>query len=353
MRIGVYPESFIERLGLWLGLVPVPLLETHISATLARSIMAGVELEIFESLEASSLTATDIAKQCRTDPKATVLLLDALVACGYLGLTRGQYALLSGSRRWLLRSSPNSVRDKILLQAIEWQWLAHLEEFVLTGKSLDFHATMSNRERALYHRSMRCLAGIAGREVAWRTPVPRTARRMLDLGGSHGHFAASICRRHRQLTAQVLDLPDAVKESASLLAAEGLGERVVHFAGDVNQTDLGSEQYDLVFMSNLAHHLTQDQNRKLAQGIARALRPGGIFVIQEAVRSANPEQAGQMGTLLGLYFALQSKADVTSWTISDLRNWQLEAGLTPLRAVQLRSAPGWMQQSARRPASLP
>jgi len=350
VRIGVHPESFIERLGLWLGLVPRPLLETHISTTLARTIMAGVELEIFETLESLPLTAVDVAKQCRTDPQATLGLLDALTASGYLQLTLGKYALTAQSRKWLLRGSPDSVRDKILLQAIEWQWLAHLEEFVRTGKPLDFHTTMSEKERSLYHRSMRCLAGIAGREVAWRTPVPRNARRMLDLVGSHGHFSACLCRRHRQLTAQVLDFPDAIKEAAPLLAAENLGDRVVHVAGDVTRTDLGSEQYDLVFMSNLAHHLTQEQNRKLTLGVARTLRPGGIFVIQEAVRSANPQQAGQMGTLLGLYFALQSKTDVTSWTVADLRSWQSEAGLTPLRALQLRTAPGWTQQSARRRA---
>jgi 2-polyprenyl-3-methyl-5-hydroxy-6-metoxy-1,4-benzoquinol methylase len=349
VRIGVYPESFVERLGLWLRLVPVPLLETHISATLARSIMAGVELEIFESLESVPLSATDIAKRCRTDLQATVGLVDALVACGYLKVKAEHYALSPQSRKWLLRSSPNSVRDKILLQAFEWQWLDHLEEFVRTGQPLDFHNTMSEKERALYHRSMRCLAGIAGREVAWRTPVPRSGRRMLDLGGSHGHFAASICRRHPALSAQVLDLPDAIKESASLLAAEGLGERVVHIAGDVNETDLGTEEYDLVFMSNLAHHLTEAQNRKLAARVLCALRPGGVFVIQEAIRSANPQRAGQMGSLLGLYFALQSKADVTSWTICDLRNWQLDAGFTSLRSLRLHSAPGWLQQSARRP----
>jgi len=32
-------ESMLERLALWLNLVPVPLLDTHISATMARAIM--------------------------------------------------------------------------------------------------------------------------------------------------------------------------------------------------------------------------------------------------------------------------------------------------------------------------
>ncbi len=346
MKLAVRAETILERLALWLGQVPEPLFETHISATLARTIMAAVELEIFECLEPAPLTAVDISARSVTDPGATTLLLDALVACDYLTLSNGRYALASKSRKWLLRSSANSVCDKILLQAVEWRWLAHLEDFVRTGRPLDFHTTMSDGERDLYHRSMRAIAGIAGREVGWRTPVPRNARQMIDLGGSHGHFAASICRNHPLLNAQVLDFPDAIEKAAPLLAAEHLGARVVHIAGDVTQADLGSRQYDLVFMSNLAHHLAEKQNFALAKRIARALRPGGIFVIQEAVRPASPAEAGQTGTLLGLYFALQSKSGVTSWTVADMNAWQADAGLKPLKARRLHTAPGWVQLSA-------
>jgi SAM-dependent methyltransferase len=348
MKIGVRPESLIERLGLWLGLVPISLLETHIAATLARSIMAGVELGVFEALAPGPLGANAIAARCGTDPASTPLLLDALTSCAYLRLSHGRYALTSQSRKWLLRDARNSVRDKILLQAVEWRWLTELETFVRTGRPLDFHASMSEPELQLYHRSMRALAGIGGGEVARRTPAPRNARRMLDLGGSHGHFAAEICRRRPRLFAEVMDLPSAVEQAAPLLAAEGLGERVVHVVADVTQVDLGVELYDLILMSNLAHHLDAAQNLDLAKRAARALRPGGMFVIQEPVRPARPARAGQTGTLLGLYFALQSRPGVQTWTVADLAGWQAAAGLRPRRPIAMRTAPGWMQQSARR-----
>ena len=58
-------------------------------------------------------------------------------------------------------------------------------------------------------------------------------------------------------------------------------------------------------MSNLAHHLDWQENGALAARVARALRRGGVFVIQEPARPERPDQGGQTGTLLGLYFALQ------------------------------------------------
>ena len=144
-------------------------------------------------------------------------------------------------------------------------------------------------------------------------------------------------------------MPDAIEKAAPLLAAEGLGDRVVHVCGNVITAELGTERYDLILMSNLAHHLDGLENQALAAKAARALRPGGVFVIQEPARPEKPGQSGQTGTLLGLYFALQSRPNVHAWTVAAMAGWQSAAGLRPDRPIRLRTAPGWVQQAARRP----
>jgi SAM-dependent methyltransferase len=348
MKIGVLPESFLEWLALRLGLVPVALAETHAAMLLARTIMAGAELGVFEALEAGPLTVDEIAGACRTAPGPTGLLAEALAACGYLGKRGRRFDLAPQSRKWLLADAPQSVRDKLLLQVVEWRWLEELEAFVRSGRPLEFHTDLPASDLDLYHRGMRALAQIAGGEVARRTPVPRGARLMLDLGGSHGHYAAEICRRHPALKAEVLDLPDAIAAAAPILAREGLGDRVVHVAGDAARSDLGEQRYDLVLMSNLAHHLDAGQNLALARRVARALRPGGVFVIQEPALSEASARAGQVSALLGLYFALQSRPGVRTWTVAEMAGWQEAAGLRTRRVVGLRTAPGWVQQAAVR-----
>ena len=61
MKLGVIPESPIEQIALWAGLVPVPLLETHLAATLAQAITAGVRLGVFECLKDGPRTNLEIA----------------------------------------------------------------------------------------------------------------------------------------------------------------------------------------------------------------------------------------------------------------------------------------------------
>jgi SAM-dependent methyltransferase len=349
MKIGAIPESALEWLALKLELAPRALADTHGAMLLARTVMAGAELKVFDALAAGPLDAAETAAACGSAADPTALLLDALAACGYLRFTGGRFALTPRARRWLLSSSPSSVRDKLLLQAVEWRWLEKLEEFVRSGRPLEFHDSMAAGERDLYHLGMRALAGVAGREVARRIPVPSGARRMLDLGGSHGHFAAEICRRNPGLAADVMDLPQAIEAAAPLLAAEGLGERIAHRPGDATTADLGVAQYDLVLMSNLAHHLDMEQNRDLAMRVARSLRPRGVFVIQEPARAERPGRTGQLPALLGLYFALQSRPGVRTWTVTEMADWQRSAGLKVRRARALRTAPGWVQQAAIRP----
>jgi SAM-dependent methyltransferase len=345
MKIGAIPQSLLEWAALKLEMAPRALVDTHASMLLARTVMAGAELKIFDALAHGARTADEIAAICKSELGATALLLDALASCGYLRFSSGRFAL-TGRSRWLLSDAPSSVRDKLLLQVVEWRWLETLEQFVRSGRPLDFHESMTSAERDLYHRGMRALAGVAGAEVARRVPVPRGATRMLDLGGSHGHFAAEICRRYPEVSAEVMDVPDAIDAAAPLLATEELGNRVVHRAGDAATEDLGVEQYDLVLMSNLAHHFDAEQNLALAKRIARALKPGGAFVIQEAARAERPGEAGQIPALLGLYFALQSRPGVRTWTVSEMSEWQRSAGLRVHRARRLRTAPGWLHQTA-------
>jgi hypothetical protein len=210
MKIGAIPESALEWLALKLELAPRALVDTHGAMMLARTVMAAAELKVFDALSSGPLTAEEVAGACGSAAAPTALLLDALTASGYLRAHDGHFELTRCARPWLMSAGRSSVRDKLLLQVAEWRWLESLEDFVRSGRPLDFHDSMPAAERDLYHRGMRALAGVAGGEVARRIPFPRGARRMIDLGGSHGHFAAEICRRHPGLIGEVMDLPDAI-----------------------------------------------------------------------------------------------------------------------------------------------
>jgi len=344
MKLGIIPENMLERVALAAGVVPRPILDTLVAMLLARTIMAATKLGIFEALASGPLPAHQVAAHCGTDPCATEKLLIALAGAGYVRAEQGQYALAPVARTWLLTDSPRSLRDQVLMQFTEWEWISGYEEFVGSGTPLDIHERMSDDEWGLYQRSMRAVAGGSAKEVGRRTPVPKGARDMLDIGGSHGYYSVALCRRHPGLRAVILDPPEAVKHAEPILLRVGMGDRVRHRAGNALTDELGTQAWDLVFIANLVHHFDEQANRDLVRRIARALRPGGILVIQDFVRVQQPGEGGQIGALNELYFALTSQSG--SWSLAEIADWQREAGLVPRKPRRLLSLPGAAQQAA-------
>ncbi|MBF6590702.1 MAG: methyltransferase domain-containing protein [Ktedonobacterales bacterium] len=347
MKLSTLPENPLDAVALAAGLVPTPLLDTIIALLLARTVMVGTRLGVFEALAHGPLPAVAVAARCDADPHAMEKLLGALVGAGYLRVRAGRFTLRPIARKWLLRDSPHSLADALLLQFVDARFIEHTEAYVRTGQPVRMHEAMDAEEWGLYQRGMRSGARLSLAEVARRVPVPRRARALLDIGGSHGAYAAALCRRHPGLCATILDLPEAIEHAAPLLAREGMGERVVYRPGDARTADLGAAAYDLILIANLVHHFDDATNRDLARRAARALRPGGILVIGEVIRPSTPGAGGQIGALTDLYFAVTSEAG--TWSFAEMAAWQRAAGLRPRRPIRLLTAPGGGLQAAVKP----
>lgn len=349
MKIGLKPENPLEALALALGFVPRPLGETLPSLLLARALMAAARFGMIEALAEEPRSAGEVAARCGTHPEATRTLLDTLVSSEYLVLAGDRYALSATARRWLAPDSPVSLHDSLLYRYLEWDWIAGLDGYLQSGEPLHIHREMTKEQWALYQRGMLALARLSAAELARRAPVPRGAREMLDVGGAHGFHSVALCRRHPGLRSSVLDLSEAVEHAMPLLARQGMGEQVVHRAGDVLSEDFGTDRYDFILVSQLLHHFDDATNRTLVGRLARALRPGGVLAVLELLRRDSPREGGQIAGLIDLYFALTSESG--TWTFDEMAGWMRGAGLEPRRPVRFRTLPGLGLQAAARPRS--
>ncbi len=105
-------------------------------------------------------------------------------------------------------------------------------------------------------------------------------RRLLDLGGNSGEFAAQACRRAPALTATVIDLPVVCALGAENLAGRPEGARVAFRPCDMRRDPL-PEGHDLVTFKSVLHDWPEDEARALIARAAQVLAPGGRLVIYE------------------------------------------------------------------------
>ena len=346
MRLLAVPETWLERLAAWFKIAPIPICDTHMAFMLARTIMVGAKTGVFEALSDSPQTATQVATQCNTDAKATLALLNTLVHLGYVQLRRNQYRLSSLARQWMLPDSDQSLHDKMLLQFLEWEFVEHYETYLRTGHPLNYHATMNESQWSLYQRGMRSVAEVSVKEIGKRTPVPKQARRLLDIGGAHSIHAAVLCRNHPNLKATILDLPEALESAQKMSEGDAKDERITFMPGDALTKDLGEEVWDVVFTSSLAHHLNDEDNRALTERVARSLRPGGCYIVQDFIRIDKPRHGDHVGGLFNLYFAATSQAG--TYSEAEIHQWQSKAGLVPQKSVWLRTIPRHAQIIAKK-----
>lgn len=327
-------ENLLEAAALKLNLVPVVLAESFFPFIHARALMAATKLGIFEALGREWRTPEEVAAETSTDAVAVRQLMTALTGSGYLRAKRGRFKL-TPIARWALKRHKQSVRDKILLHYLEWDFVGKLEDYLQTGESLAFHSAMSSEQWKAYQRGMRATVAPFAEETTRRLRLPKDARSMLDIGGSHGFFSVCFCRRNPGLRSTILELPEAIEHARPLLEAEAMGERIDYRAGNALTDDLGESEYDLVLIASVIHHFTDAQIRELLPRVRRALRPGGQLVIFEQLRAEPGKGLSQMGAILDLYFGLTSRSGTRSE--EETRAFLQEAGFRLRPTMRMRT----------------
>jgi SAM-dependent methyltransferase len=338
MKIKTVPENIVEWLATLGGFAPTPIIDTFHAVIVARAIMVATKLDVFDLVAFRSCSAREIAQRLSVNAGVLEKLLNVLVSVGYLRFRDDQYELTHLARTWLLRSSPKSLHDHMLLRFLEWEAMEAIEDVVRTGKALDVHDRICKDQWEVYQRGMRSLARLSAAEVARRIPLAASANRMLDVGGGHGTYAVAFCRRYPRLQATILDLPQAVEAAAPILAKEEMGSRVVYRAGSALTEDLGEYHWDLILISHLLHHFDEETNESILRRAARALRADGVLAILDVPHLTSPNASSQTSAVLDLYFAVTSNA--ATWSYEEITRWFRRASLLPQKKMPLRSAPG-------------
>ena len=346
MKYGAIPSNLLERLALWMGKVPVPLLDALVSILKARSLMAAVRFGIFETLRDGPLTASEVAQACQLDAECTELLLRVLVVADYLEHHGDQFALSEQSRKTMIAGAEHELFGYLMWNYSQWEMVAHLDEMLRTGRGIDFHETLTDADAwANYQRAMMEVARFSVPIVADRVPVKARARRLLDIAGSHGLFGAAICRKHPPMKSTVLDLPVAIDHARELARAEKIDDVVEHRAGDILVADYGSDN-DVVLVANILHHFDEETNTGILRRAFDSLTAQGTLAIWE-IEAPEKDSKPTQGDGAALYFRLTSNA--RCYHGSEYTRWLEQVGFTQVRAIRPALSPGSVLVIGRRP----
>lgn len=315
--------------------LPERLLERLNAFRESRLLLTAIELDAFTAV-GEGAGAGEVAARLGTDPRATEMLLNALVAVGMLSKREGRYFNVADSR-WLRRDTPEGAREALMHLVNLWDRWSRLTDCVRKGTCV----RTGRRTRA----ETEAFIAMMDYNARQRAPLVVEAiglegvRRVLDLGGGSGAYAIAFAQASPELEVEVLDLAPVLRIARRHIEHAGLAGRVRTRLGDLRQASYGSG-YDLVFISAICHMLDPEENRAMLRKAHAALRPGGRVVIQDFI--LEPERtAPRHAALFALNMLVNTKGGAT-YTEAEYRQWMEKAGFQPVRRLHLPGPTGLM-----------
>ena len=330
-----------------MNLAPDPddVLELFLGFWVSRSVMAAVQLGVFEALGAEQAPAgLDLAgaQQALGLPaRPAGALLDTCAATGLLEKEGGRYRNSPLAARYLAAGSEYSLRNYVLDERWCWSAWERLEDALRADHQLlpedaeGYHAFPEDFFLDFLHGHSLAMGERLAAAVDFAA-----ARRFMDVGGGSGAVSIALCRAHPHLEAVVVDQPPVVAKAAVHVEAAGLADRITTWPANMFEDPL-PDGCDTAVIANVLHDFSPDRAREILGRVWAALPKGGRVVILEIV----PDEE-RRSPPLAVAFAVAmivNTAGGDAHTASQYRQWLEEAGFTGVVATPI---PGRMVTTA-------
>jgi (2Fe-2S) ferredoxin/2-polyprenyl-3-methyl-5-hydroxy-6-metoxy-1,4-benzoquinol methylase len=298
----------------------------------SRTLLTALELDIFSAVGAGS-TADEVAQKISTHPRATEMLLNALVAIGMLVKQQGVFRTTPATARYFAAGSEDNARPDLLHVANIWHRWSTLTDCVRAGTAVsrkevaERSSDWINSFIAAMHRNARERAPVVVQAIG-----TVGVERLLDVGGGSGAYSIAFAKASEKVHAILLDLPDVLPIAQRHIAEAGMEGRIETRAGDLRREHFGSG-FDLVLVSAICHMLSPEENQDLLRRCFEALAPRGHLVIQDFILQSD-KTAPKQAALFALNMLVGTPAGST-YSGDEYSAWMREAGFQEVRQICL------------------
>ena len=315
------------------GLSPHPLLRLLGDFGNSQILNAVLEYDFFTLIHRGLHSCEEIAREAKTNTRATRIVLDSLIALALVEKRQGKYFLTPISERFLVRGTPSYIGDFRHVALSLWDGMARLQESLKTGKPLsrmDTEVPLEVWEKIVV--GIIPIAEPVARALCDILGIGRQKRglQVLDIAGGSGIFGMTILGRDASAQITQLDWPNVNAVAKKLNRGRGLEGKIRFIDGEFRSAKLEENFYDLVLTSNFCRFESPGGNQELFRKARRALKPPGLFVINDFL--PNEERTGPSFPLRFSVYTLTHTPEGECWTLSQYTEWLKQAGFASIRS---------------------
>ena len=260
---------------------PDSVLELFLSFWVARTVMAAVELEVFDVLAGDGLPEHEAAAELGLAARPARGLFDTCVSVGLLQRADGVVRTTAAADRYLSSSSEYSLRHYALDERWCWGGWGRLVEALRTD------APTLEQDEDGYHTFPAdfFLDFLHGHSLAMAERLASAVdladvRRIMDVGGGSGAVSIALTRAFPSLTAVVVDQEPVLVKTREHIARAGLADRIDTQALNVFADPLPLS-CDAAVIANFLHDFSPERAAAVLRSAHDALPSGGRLVVME------------------------------------------------------------------------
>ncbi len=305
---------------------------------LARIVMTANELNLFDAIAESPVTAEEAATRLSLSPRGTRRLLNALVALGIASRSGDAFMLAAEYRPFLTAEGDKSMKQWIRLSSDLAPVYDKLGDFVRTGKMQKNTMEMLNQDPA----NMRAFIG-AMHDKALNAPQAiagifdlKDRRQLLDIGGGPGTYSLELCKALPGLHATIFEIAPVAEVARDYIRRYGLEDRVQAVNGDFKQDPLPGGN-DLVLIANVLHMYSPEDAQTLVRKARDTLQPGGRLIVHGF--STNPDEVSPLEDVVFCLNMGLLTENGNAHSIPEMRAWLESAGFEEIQQERIPAFP--------------
>ncbi len=287
---------------------------------IGSAIKTGIFSALIEEKDIDTLSC-----ELNANKRAIFIVLEALCWMGYVDKKKDKYIIAKRARPLFIKSGDEYVGGYLphFMNKIKaWLELPLIIKGEKPGRKKPenigvFMDAMASRPDAIVEKVVdECLKR------------KKDARNVLDLGGGPGKYSRAFV--DRGLKAVLFDMPetiDHVSRKFKLSDIKGLTLKKGDFTEDGFVKEFDEHSFDIVFMGNITHIYSEDENRKLLGRARKLVKKGGMVAIEDFVLGRSPSAS---------MFAVNMLASTESggaWTEAQYRKLLIDAGFNGIEML--------------------
>ena len=155
---------------------------------------------------------------------------------------------------------------------------------------------------------------------------------LLDVGSGPATYPIAFCQRFPELRVTIFDLPGTLAITDKYVREAGMTERIRQIAGDYRKAPIPGS-YDVIFLSNIIHGESFENNRSLIRKLVSNLKPGGQIVIKDHILD-DSRTTPPVGAIFSLLMLLTTESG-RCYSFNEIKSWMEQAGLSQVRQIDL------------------